>query len=228
LIYSTYLGIGAGDGIAIDKAGNAYVTGSTNNRFFPTKYPLQKNLAGSSNAFVSKLNATGSGLFYSTYLGGSVEDYGVGIAVDSARNTYVSGEARSANFPVTPGAFQTVCNGGSKCDQAGDAFVAKLNILAPTLTKLSSAPNPSTFGQPVTFTAVVTSKGLNAPPDGDTVAFVSGTTQLGTAVLSGGTASFTTSTLKVGTHSVRAVYEGDLDFANSASTPVRQVVNKAE
>ena len=118
---------------------------------------------------------------------------GNGIAVDSAGNAYVTGFTLSTNFPVTPGAFQTNLRGG------GDAFVTKIPMLAATTTALSSSPNPSTYGQPVTFTAMVASR-LGAPPDGETVTFMKGKTVLGTGSLSGGSASFTTSTLKVGTN----------------------------
>lgn len=93
-----------------------------------------------------------------------------------------------------------------------------------TKTTLTSSPNPSTLGEAVTFTATVTS-GEGAPPDGETVSFKQGTTVLGTGTLSGGSATFVTSTLKVGTHSVTANYSGDSDFAASKSKPVKQVVN---
>jgi uncharacterized repeat protein (TIGR03803 family) len=92
-----------------------------------------------------------------------------------------------------------------------------------TATTLSSSPNPSTYGQAVTFAAVVTP----APPDGEAVTFMSGKTTLGTGTLSGGSAKFTTSELKVGTTSVTAVYAGDSNFASSTSKAVKQVVDKA-
>src|ERR1035438_5617206 len=97
-----------------------------------------------------------------------------------------------------------------------------------TATTLTSSPNPSTYGQAVTFTAVVTSK-AGAPPDGETVSFMKGKTVLGTGTLSGGSTSFTTSKLKVGTTTVKAVYFSDANFrfAGSNSKPVKQVVGKA-
>lgn len=97
---------------------------------------------------------------------------------------------------------------------------------AATTTTLTSSPNPSTYGQAVTFTAVVTSS-IGAPPDGETVSFMKGTTVLGTGTSSGGSASFTTSTLKVGTTSVTALYVGDSNFSGSTSNTVKQVVEKA-
>jgi hypothetical protein len=165
-------------------------------------------------------------LVYSTYLGGSRQSEGSGIAVDSAGNAYITGRTDSTNFPTTTGAFQTICNDGIGCATFGDAFVTKLNILGATKTTLSSSTNPSTYGQAVTFIAIVT---LNpsAPPDGETVTFKKGTTVLGTRTLSGGSASFTTSALKVGTNSITAVYSGDADFLGSTSKALNQVVNKA-
>jgi hypothetical protein len=123
LSYSTYLGGSGNDegyGIAVDGAGNAYLTGYTVATNFPTKNPRQPANGGLRDAFVTKLNATGSGLVYSTYLGGSGNDVGQGIAVDGAGNAYVTGSTGSANFPVA-NAYQTGLGGTS------DAFVAKLN-----------------------------------------------------------------------------------------------------
>jgi len=99
-------------------------------------------------------------------------------------------------------------------------------LTRPTTTTLSSAPNPSGYGQAVIFTAVVASNG-GAPPDGEIVSFMKGTTVLGTGALSGGSASITTSTLKVGTTKVTAAYGGDSNFPGSTSKAVSQVVSKA-
>jgi len=227
LSYSTYLGgnfAEGSSGIAVDSAGNAYVTGVTNSANFPTTPgAIQRKCNGGSycakygDAFVTKFNPKGSALAYSTYLGGSSYDQGRGIAVDSAGNSYVTGVTDSSNFP-TKNAFQAT-NAG-----IDDAFVAKIQMLAATTTTLSSSPNPSTHGQAVTFTAVVTS-GLGPPPDGEIVTFKKGTTVLGTGTLSGGSASFTTSALPVGTNYIRAVYGGDSNFAGSKSKAVAQVVN---
>jgi hypothetical protein len=134
LSYSTYLG-GTGDefafGIAVDSSGNAYVTGNTNSTDFPTASPIQAAFGGTAEIFVTKLNAAGSALVYSTYLGGSGVDQGVGIAVDSSGNAYVTGLTLSSDFPTTPGAFDTTCGTDGTCDGGiGDAFVAKIS---PTL-----------------------------------------------------------------------------------------------
>jgi len=87
---------------------------------------------------------------------------------------------------------------------------------AATEISLTSSRNPSVYGEPVTFTAVVSAE-ADTPPDGETIWFVEGTTVLGTATSRGGSASFTSSTLELGAHSIKAVYGGDSDFAGSTS-----------
>ena len=132
LVYSTYLGgsdYDNGYGIAVDSAGNAYVTGGTVSTDFPTANPLQAVLGGGQDVFVAKLNPTGSALVYSTYLGGSDFDRGFGIAADSSGNAYVTGQTNSVDFP-TANALQPVYGGGPAFDpieMGGDVFVAKLN-----------------------------------------------------------------------------------------------------
>jgi hypothetical protein len=131
LIYSTYLGGSIYDhatSIAIDPAGEAYVTGFTTSTNFPTTTgALQTFYAGGGDAFVAKLNAAGSALIYSTYLGGSDYDQAAGIAIDPAGEAYVTGFTTSTNLPTTTGAPQTFYAGG------GDAFVAKLNTAGSAL-----------------------------------------------------------------------------------------------
>jgi hypothetical protein len=123
--YSTYLG-GAGNdegaAIAVDASGSAYVTGQTDSSNFPTTAGApDTSLGGTDDGFVTKLNASGSGLAYSTYLGGAGFDEGLGLAVDTSGNAYVVGQADSTDFPTTAGAFDTTSNGGY------DTVVAKLN-----------------------------------------------------------------------------------------------------
>jgi len=129
LAWSTYLGGGGSDGanaIAVDAAGNVYVTGATQSINFPIANALQAVNAGGVDAFVTKLNAAGSALVYSTYLGGSFLDSGNDIAVDGSGNAYVAGDTYSTNFP-TANAFQT-SNAGLL-----DVFVAKLNAAGTAL-----------------------------------------------------------------------------------------------
>lgn len=126
LLYSTYLGGSALDSaraVAVDASGNVYITGSTSSINFPTANPFQASRGGFPNttdAFVTKLNPTGTALVYSTYLGGSNSDSGFGIALDSMGNPYVTGETSSLNFP-TANALQVEVGG------LIDAFIAKLS-----------------------------------------------------------------------------------------------------
>lgn len=127
LQYSTYLGGSETDnseGIAVDVAGNAYVTGQTYSVDFPTAAAIQASSGGNqdSDAFVAEINSTGSSLVYSTYLGGSSMDWGNGIALDSSGDAYVVGFTRSPDFPLA-GSLQPSCGG---CPGFADAFVTEL------------------------------------------------------------------------------------------------------
>lgn len=135
LSYATCLG-GSGDdtgiGIAVDTGGYAYVTGLTTSVDFPTANPWQPTFGGAgslhwfSDAFVAKLNPTGTGLVYSTYVGGSGEDAGGDVAVDAFGNAYVTGFTNSSDFP-TANPRQPFAGGSGDFFSAGDAIVLKLS-----------------------------------------------------------------------------------------------------
>ncbi|MGO9094328.1 MAG: SBBP repeat-containing protein [Bryobacteraceae bacterium] len=128
-VYATYLGGNGQDratAIAVDSAGQAYVTGATESSNFPTLSAFQAHSGGLQDAFVAKLNASGNGLVYSTYLGGAggsvlFPESGLGIAVDSAGDAYVTGVTSSADFPE-----QNPLQACMATDHM-DAFVTKLN-----------------------------------------------------------------------------------------------------
>ncbi|MGH9891922.1 MAG: SBBP repeat-containing protein, partial [bacterium] len=130
LVYSTYLGgfnDDRGHDIAADGAGNSFVTGVTVSPNFPTQNALQPTpgtMSDSGDAFVTKLNAAGSMLVYSTYLGGSNLDQARSIHVDSSGNAYIAGFSASSDFPTTSGAFDTSLNND---EGTSDVFMAKLN-----------------------------------------------------------------------------------------------------
>jgi uncharacterized protein (TIGR03437 family) len=135
LVYSGLLGGSSGDtisGVALDSAGNIYVTGSTMSTDFPTKGPVQATLKGALNAFVAKFDPTGSQLIYCTYLGGSGSDKANGIAVDGGGNAYIAGTTNSTDFPLV-NALQSANRGGTWFYAPGDAFVAKLNAAGTAL-----------------------------------------------------------------------------------------------
>jgi uncharacterized protein (AIM24 family) len=136
LAYSTFLGgttFDAGRDIAVDASGRAYVTGDTSSVDFPTtRGAFDRTYNGDDDAFVTKLNATGSELVYSTFLGGSgasgdTREEGDGIAVDAGGRAYVTGSTNSADYPTTPGAFDTTLNRNQ------DVFVTKLNATGSAL-----------------------------------------------------------------------------------------------
>ncbi len=130
LLYSTYLGGNGSDrcnGIAVNLLGEAFVGGTTSSTNFPTYNAYQSTLkvsTGAQNGFVTHLNCFGSGLIFSTYLGGGGEAL-TGIALDLASNVYVVGETNSSGFPTTKGAFQTTYGSCSQfyCE---NAFLSKL------------------------------------------------------------------------------------------------------
>ncbi|MGH9931202.1 MAG: SBBP repeat-containing protein, partial [Pyrinomonadaceae bacterium] len=173
LVYSTYLGgtadVDRGWGIAIDGADCAYITGDTKSSNFPVASPIQAVFGyGLSDAFVTKLNAAGTGLVYSTFLGGNQFDEGRGIAVNGT-DAFVTGETSSYNFP-TANAFQGSNGGG--LNNHDDAFVSRLGTGGPTPT-----PTPTPSPTPI----VVTLSSLTLNPTSVT----GGSPLLGTVTLSG-------------------------------------------
>jgi hypothetical protein len=147
LVYSTYLGGSQDDfgtaiavqtpitPIATDGASSAYITGWTFSSNFPTsKNKFQSNSRGGFDAYVTKLSATG-GLDYSTYLGGSGDDFATAIAVDGSGNAYVAGQTNSSNFPVSTTSASTgsVAPYDASYNLNSDVFVVKLNSAGSAL-----------------------------------------------------------------------------------------------
>ncbi|HEU4768751.1 MAG TPA: SBBP repeat-containing protein [Pyrinomonadaceae bacterium] len=197
LVFATYLGgsgIEEGMGVATDFEGNAYVVGTTTSLNFPiTPGALQTTGSGGKNVFVTKLNPGGTGVVYSTYLGGSLNDSGYGIAVDGDGNAYITGTTASTNFPITTGALRTANGGGT------DAFVTKLNKTGSALvysSYLGGGGNEEGFGIALDFNGnanvtgvtassnfIVTSGAMQASLAGPTDAFVTRLNPSGTAPL---------------------------------------------
>ena len=142
LAYATYLGgsgTDQGQAIDVDTGGNAYVTGSTGSANFPTSNAFQSALGNSVNltdVFVTKLNASGNALVYSTYLGGNWHDNGYAIVVDSLGSAYITGSVSSSDFPVAAALYPTL-NGSL------DAFVTKLSPLGNSLVFSTYLGGPS-------------------------------------------------------------------------------------
>jgi len=138
LVYSTYLGGGDTEdlmdrsGIGIDSDGNVYVTGDTQSTDFPVKNAVQaaKNGAAStSDGFVSVINPSGSNFVYSTYMGGTNDDFGLAIATDQSHNAYIAGSTKSTSFPGSTSTRTSTTT--------SDAFVAKLNPTGSAITYLT-------------------------------------------------------------------------------------------
>ena len=127
-VFSTFLG-GSGtdqvNGMALDAAGNVYLAGITTSTDFPVANALRFNSAGGKEAFVTKLNAAGNGLVYSTYLGGAQDDYANAVAVDAFGSAYITGTTSSFDFP-TRNAFQPTKAGARTPSVIDNAFITKL------------------------------------------------------------------------------------------------------
>jgi hypothetical protein len=176
LIYSTYLGAGAGGsggeaghGIVIDNTGNAYVIGATDATGFPTVAPIQPDYGGGDlDAFLAKINADGDALIYSTYYGGNGTDRGLGIGIDLAGAAYITGYTSSTDL-VTVDPLQATNAGGY------DAFLAKADHLGSALvfsTYLGGSMDDNLYGVgqgdagiAVSWTGKVYLTGLTASPD---------------------------------------------------------------
>jgi hypothetical protein len=151
ILYSTYLGGTLADygmGIAIDAAFNAYVTGYTASGDFPLEKAFESEHQSLYDGFVVKLNASGNEIIFSSYLGGSKDDYGRAIAVDSAGYAYVTGWTHSDDFPATPQALQPIKAGG------WDAFISKINNtnFTPPVARFSASPKKGQAPLTVKFT----------------------------------------------------------------------------
>ena len=244
LDYSTYFGgsnIEDGFGIAIDSEGNAYLTGLTGSADFPvTPGAIQStNTAVAASApvgYFAELNPSGSELLYSTMLGGSGINDGSGagdgleaIALDGSGNVYLTGNASSANFPTTVGAYQTKNNGPLTGDLAdyGTGVVSKIALnIAATATTVTSSANPQTVGLAVTFTATVTPGTGTATASGNVAFSVDSKVVATTALSNGGKATYTTSSLAAGTHTVSAAYAGATGFAASTSAKLTETIQQ--
>lgn len=248
-VYSFHLSSGgpyayqnSGTDIAVDSSGTAYVVGVTGGQDFPTVNALQPVFGGGSDAFASKLflalsttqltssaNPSVSGKYVTFTATVSAPSGGTPtgtVTFDSeVKKTLVGGVARWVP-KLSVGTWNITAVYGGDANFSGSRSAITQFVLPATTISLSSSPNPSTYGQAVTFTAVITSAN-GTPPNGETITFMKGATVLGTGILSGGSASFTTSTLPGGTDYIKAVYGGDSNFGGSKSQALPQVVNKA-
>jgi hypothetical protein len=160
LAYSTFIGsVGddRGQGIAVDAAGNAYITGLTSSVGFPTVNPVRATHAGGTwDAFVTKLNPSGNAAAYSTFFGGNSDDRGNGVALDASGNAIVAGMSASANFPTTAGVIQPATAGD------WDSFILKLTDTGNHAPQLMG---PAAVAINKGSTVTVNPAGLDADPN---------------------------------------------------------------
>ena len=129
LLFSTYYGGSANDlatGIALDPAGNIYVTGTLQSNDFPVANAFQPQSGGATDAFVLKIDPSFH-VVYATYIGGKFNDLGMAIAADAQGNAYITGRTESPDFPVTAGALDTTLAGYQQGRTSIDGFVTKLD-----------------------------------------------------------------------------------------------------
>lgn len=213
LAYATLLG-GSGNetawGIAVDAAGSAYIGGVATADFPVTDDALQNARGGGEDGFLAKLNAAGSALVYSSFLGGAGNDEVDGVAVDASGAVYVAGTTASSDFPTTAGAFQTALQGSS------DAFLAKLELDCQNMNYLAIVAGNNqtgTAGRPLASPLIVELRnGCTGPVAGAEVAFASGAATLsaGTVVTGADGRASTTATLgsEAGTVAIEAAAPG--------------------
>jgi hypothetical protein len=221
--WATYLGDQPGNGqsvsevgpIQLDGNGNIYVTGKVQGGSFPWVGNMEPY--SGAPVFVSELDPTGSKLLFSTEFGGGGDGIvSGGLAVDPAGNMYVGFSDPCAGTIVTPGSFQQINhNQGTGCgNYAGTGYVVKISATGTATVALAASPSPVAAGQSVTLTASVTPTATYASVPTGTIEFQDGGNALGTAVTldSTGTATYTSTTLAPGTHSLTAVYSGDSTY----------------
>jgi uncharacterized repeat protein (TIGR01451 family) len=178
LIYSTYLGgsldENPGMSMAVDAGGSVYVTGQTDSLNFPVANALLPTFnGGATDAFLTKLNPQGTGLTYSTYLGGSGPDNGIRVALDQFADAFVSGTTTSLNFPTTGGVFQPHC--ASCGTNMSDAFAFKMTTTADLNVSMKA---PATVASGATLSYTITSG--NTGPDAASAVVITDTLPTGT------------------------------------------------
>ena len=186
LAYSTYLGGSLdeypGLSMAVDASGNAYITGQTSSS---TNFPLVSAFqpgygGGSTDAFLTVVNPTGTAFTSSSYLGGNGQDFGFRTAIDASGSVYVSGGTLSTNFPIKPGVFQATCGTDGNCNGGlMDAWVAKVvpsADMSVTLTTFSTVKS----GTPLKYLIVAKNNG----PDAAAAVSVTDTVPAGTTFAS--------------------------------------------
>lgn len=206
--------------VVAGRANSVWVSGLTSSDDLPiTSDAIQphRNQASPGNArgFLFQLDSRDGHVVFGTYLGGSdgLNECISALAFDPSGKLWVWGDTDATSFPVTANAAQHESGGDY------DGFLVRIAVAAPTSTTLTSSPNPAEKSETVTLTALVVPGGASG-----TVTFYDGDAAIGSAVLSNGSATFATTALMPGPHSLTAVYAGDSAFASSTSAPLIELV----
>jgi hypothetical protein len=228
LVYSTYLG-GTGDlygdsvrGLALDSAGDVYLTGIADSLDFPvTSNAFQKTNAANfyqgPNAFLTELNPAGSALVYSTYFGGSYEEMGTGIALGAGNLVYLMGVAGSPDMPVTGNAFQTTLNAKNGTSGFVTAFDQGAAITTlPTLTSMVSNANPAVTGTNLVYSVTVAPLSGAGVPTGSVTFSIDEVNKIVVPLSSAGQAIYPRAPLPTGEHYILAAYSGSAVYSASA------------
>jgi hypothetical protein len=193
--YASYLGgkgLDVGTAIAVDAAGNMYIAGSSGSPDFPLAGAYDRNLAkGDTDIFVTKLNAQGTALVYSTYLGGGTgSERATGIAVDKSGNVYVTGNTSGSDFPTTSGAYQSGIAGGGafvvKLGPSGNMLVYSTYVRSATANAIAVDADGNAYITGGALTGFATTPGALQPTTGNpggTNAFVLRLNATGTAAM---------------------------------------------
>jgi hypothetical protein len=195
-------------------------TATTTTTLVSSLNPSNLNQAVTFTATVTPTSGTGMPTGTVTFLDGTTT---------LGTSTLSSGHATFTTSALSGGTHSITASysGDTNFTSSTSAVLSQTVTKATTTTTVTGIPNPSTFGQPVTFTATVSPSTIGSFTASGAVTFLDGTTTLGTGTLTGSTATFTTSTLSVGAHSITAVYAGDTNFATSTSPAFSQTVNTA-
>jgi hypothetical protein len=230
LVYSTFVGGNAaedGYGLAVDGSGDAYLTGTTASSNFPVSanaWQSANAATAGDTAFLTELNPSGSGLLYSTFLGGSVNDGGYAVALGGSGAVYLAGYTSSSDFPVTLDALQTAYH-----STHNTAFAAQFNLgpapsAAATQTILQASANPQLPGNAVTFTATVQPLSGVGTPGGNTVFSIDEAAVATVALDSSGNASYQAGSLGSGQHYILASYQGNSAYASSGDGLTEEIL----
>ena len=232
--WATYLGntfgssnddIGTSGPMQVDGNGNVYVTGQA--RFgFPQVNAVEPTAVGGSlPTFVAELDPNGQKLLFATQINTELNSIAqstvspAGVVVDATGNIYVAANTVGPGLLVTPGVFMPTENDlGGLCCGLGNGAVAKIAPQGTATAALTALPSPSPAGQTVTLKATITPTALYASAPTGTVVFQDGSINLGTMPVSGGVATFTTSTLPAGSHTMTAVYSGDSTYQGESAS----------